>query len=106
MEFNTPKNFKQGRLIANKYRVIDIVLLLASILFTVTSIVTYLQLEGKHVAVVLLLTVPVISILLLTIPHGIYHNYLVYLHVIFLYNKQEKHYIYKGVEYGNQHLSK
>ena len=52
MQFNSPKNFKKGRLIANRYRPVDLLIAGIAIAMTLSSEMIYLLLmNGKHIAV-------------------------------------------------------
>ena len=59
MQFNSPKNFKKGRLIANRYRPIDLLIAGIAIAMTLSSEMIYLLLmNGKHIAVLATLCIP------------------------------------------------
>lgn len=97
MEFNTPKNFKRGRLIANKYKVIDIVVTGIANLFSAVTIIAYLILKGKNVFTVFLLLIPSLVTITMVTPIYFYHNWYEYCKLYFIYFFQNKKYIWEGI---------
>lgn len=70
MRFNSPAPFKSGKLVLGKYRKLDLMILAAGI--------GYMLIQ----------------------PYGIYHNWLEYLHVLFLFSRTRKVWVSAG-EYQN-----
>ena len=49
LRFNAPKNFKNGRLIGNRYRIIDLVIVLAGASLSALSLILYITGSGDNV---------------------------------------------------------
>ena len=104
MEFNAPKNFKRGRLIANRYTVIDLCIAAAGISVSFfLELFFFLNLVSKGVArnlfFVILFLMPAGVTLLFIVPTGIYHNIFTFLELKLLTSRLPKVYIYEGVRY-------
>ena len=100
MRFNSPKNFKKGRLIANRYRPIDLVIAGIAIAMTLTSEMIYLLLlNGKHIAILAALCIPALIGVCLLIPFEIYHNPIEMIKLYRVYRKKKKKYIWEGIYY-------
>ncbi len=100
MQFNSPKNFKKGRLIANRYRPIDLVIAGIAIAMTLTSEMIYLLLlNGKHIAILAALCIPALIGVCLLIPFEIYHNPIEMIKLYNVYRKKQKKYIWEGIYY-------
>lgn len=98
MQFNSPKNFKRGRLISNRYRIIDVVIAGIGIMISIFSIVAYLLLvKTVEPIAVGFLVLPFIAGCLMLIPYDVYHNLLVMIELFIIYKKQNKKYIWEGV---------
>ncbi|MBR3345900.1 MAG: hypothetical protein IKG37_02345 [Solobacterium sp.] len=98
MQFNSPKNFKRGRLINNRYRPIDLVIAGITITITMTAEMIYLlALNGKHVAILVALTIPAMIGICLLIPFEIYHNPIEMIKLFFIYVQTPKKYIWEGI---------
>ena len=74
MIFIAPKNFKRGRLIGNKYRIIDLVIACTLILISVVLVLTYVLNSGKNIIVIMIMLLPALAAGLILIPLGFYHN--------------------------------
>jgi len=104
MEFRVPKNFKRGRLIANRYTIYDLLIAGSGILLSfLLELFFFLNLLSKGIArnlvfAVLFLMPGMISILFI-LPAGIYHNVFTFLELGVLNLKTKKIYIYEGVKY-------
>ena len=98
MNFYAPKDFKKGRLIVNRYRFIDIVIMIISFLLSFSMCIFYAGLS-KHVNifVILIMIVPGVLGLFLVQPFGIYHNFFIYFQVITNYYLKERKYIWGGI---------
>lgn len=98
MQFNSPKNFKRGRLINNRYRPIDLVIAGITITITMVSEMIYLlAMNGKHVAVLVALCLPALVGMCLLIPFEIYHNPIEMIKLYCIYLKTPKKYIWEGI---------
>ncbi len=103
MNFTAPRNFKRGRLIANKYTIIDLLIaaagagmsLFLEILFLTTT-VSGSAAANLIKAIVFLL--PAMIGVLFVIPLGIYHNVFTLLLLFLGKLKKPKYYIWKGIE--------
>lgn len=102
MQFNSPKNFKKGRLIANRYRPIDLLIAGIAIAMTLSSEMIYLLLmNGKHIAVLAMLCIPALIGVCLLIPFEIYHNPIEMIKLYMVYQKKQKKYIWEGIHYDD-----
>lgn len=98
MIFNAPKNFKQGRLILNRYRPIDLTVLLICSAVSLVSIIFYVSvLQGSFVPLIVLMLVPAGLSFVLTMPLGIYHNCYVFLKTMLLFNTKNHTYLWEGI---------
>ena len=102
MNFVAPKNFKRGRLIANKYTITDLLIAGAGILVSLGLEILFLtRMLSSSVSLNLALSIaffiPAGIAILFIVPNGIYHNIftfgLLFLHELF----SPKDYIWKGV---------
>lgn len=99
MEFIAPKNFKSGRLIMNRFKPGDLILLISTLLFSFLSAVIYVALAGNHIRieVIVILIIPSAIGFFLTMPFGINHNILIFLRIVILYLKKKKEYYWEGI---------
>lgn len=96
--FTAPKNFKKGRLILGRYRVIDLTILISSILFTVLSTIIYVTyVKDFHPLILVGLVLPSAIAYALTFPCGVYHNYIIRLKNIFWFYRKNQKYIWEGI---------
>lgn len=106
MEFTTPKNFKNGKYIMNRFRLSDLLILLGGIAGTVVLffIVLTLIITMRINPFFLFLTlVPlIISALLTLIPATIKHNTLEVLKIRTAFKKRTKFLIWEGVNHFEQ----
>ena len=59
LRFNAPKNFKNGRLIGNRYRIIDLVIVLAGASLSALSLILYISvLHGHSLPAVVTMFIP------------------------------------------------
>ena len=104
MQFSSPKNFKKGRLIANRYRPIDLVIAGIAIAMTLTSEMIYLLLlNGKHIAILAALCIPALIGVCLLIPFEIYHNPIEMIKLYMVYQRTPKKYVWSGIQYEERH---
>ena len=100
VQFNSPKNFKKGRLIANRYRPIDLVIAGIAIALTLSSEMLYLLLlNGKHIAILAALCIPALVGVCLLIPFEIYHNPIEMIKLYRVHRNKQKKYIWEGIYY-------
>ncbi len=103
MNFTAPKNFKRGRLIANKYTVTDLLIagagvgaaLFLEILFLTTAVS---ESVAANLIKAVIFMLPAMIGLLFVIPLGIYHNVFTLLLLLLGKLKKPKYYIWKGIE--------
>ncbi len=102
MEFIAPRNFKRGRLIANKYTVADLIIAAAGITLSFASEVIFLiNLNGNiktNLSIALLLLIPGGIGVLFVVPNGIYHNIFTFFVLKFMNLGQRRKYIYGGIK--------
>ena len=102
MTFVAPKNFKRGRLIANKYTVADLLIAGAGILASLALEILFLtgmlsSSSALNLGVAILFFVPAGVSILFIVPNGIYHNIFTF-GLLFLQEMfSPKKYIWKGV---------
>lgn len=99
LRFNAPKNFKNGRLIGNRYRISDLILLIVCGIASALSLIIYISvLQGRNFVIVVLLFVPAALGYVLTLPSGgVYHNNIELLKIIFAFNTSKKTYKWEGI---------
>ncbi len=98
LRFTAPKDFKKGRLILGRFRLIDLIILIVSILFSLIGTIMYITLvKHFHIGVLLLFMLPGVLAYALTFPAGIYHNYLMWIKVYIRQWQEPKQYIWEGV---------
>lgn len=108
MLLTIPDDFKSGRYYFNKYRKIDLIILISGIVIGITIflISMFIALAIKSLAIMLLgLSISAISIstvFLLTMNITHYHNVLEKIICMIHYSKSKKKYIWRGVIYDNQ----
>ena len=101
MRFPAPKNFKRGRLIANKYTIADLVIAAADIVLSLVMEVIFLlnirENAKVNLFVAILLLIPAGIAVLFVVPNGIYHNIFTFLVLKIMNLGQRKRYIYGGI---------
>lgn len=98
MIFNSPKNFKRGRLINNRYRPIDLIIAIITSAISIVMMLAYLLgFQGRNIAIILILLIPAVVAITLIMPMAIYHNLLEFLKVISIFNNSKKKYIWEGI---------
>lgn len=98
MQFNSPKNFKRGRLIANKYRPVDLVFASVTIAVTLLAVMIYLlAMSGTNLVIFVLLCMPAVFGVCLLIPFEIYHNPIETIKLWRVYQKRNKKWIWEGI---------
>ena len=107
MMFPAPKNFKRGRLIANRYTVSDLVIASAGIFLSLAmEIIFLINIKDDmklNLFVAILLLIPAGIAVLFVVPNGIYHNIFTFLMLKIMNLRQQKKYIYGGIR---QYVSK
>lgn len=110
MEFYTPKNFKNGKFLMNRFRKLDLLLLFIGLGMTVVlfyssiiSLVIYKYSVFFGLLFLLFSLLPLgIVILLVFIPTQVKHNLLEVIKIHFLYKKRKKSYYWGGVQHFEQ----
>ena len=101
MRVPAPKNFKRGRLIANKYTIADLVIAAAGIILSLVLEVIFLlnirENAKVNLFVAILLLIPAGIAVLFVVPNGIYHNIFTFLVLKIMNLGQRKRYIYGGI---------
>ena len=98
LSFNAPKNFNKGSLIMGRFRMSDLMILIAGSLFTFITLVLYVGvMNGRSVPLALLLFLPGAVTYVLTMSCGIYHNNLEFIRVLMHWRKSQKTYIWEGI---------
>ena len=101
MRFPAPKNFKRGRLIANKYTIADLVIAAAGIILSLVLEVIFLlnirENAKVNLFVAILLLIPAGIAVLFVVPNGIYHHIFTFLVLKIMNLGQRKRYIYGGI---------
>lgn len=99
MIFYTPKNFKKGRLIALRYRPIDILIFACGASFSLITLIGYLMMFNKYsILILILLSLPVSSVIILVmIPFNQYHNMLEYLRLKIRFITSKRNYEWEGI---------
>lgn len=104
-EYYAPKDFKKGRLIANRYRTIDIIILSACALFSFISIITFIMIFAGQLSVITMilaifvLALPAMIAFFLVQSFNVYHNFLLYFYVIYIFFDRPRTYIWEGITY-------
>ena len=89
LRFNAPKNFKNGRLIGNRYRIIDLVIVLTGASLSALSLILYISvLHGHSLPAVVTMFIP---------GARVYHNNMVLLQVLIRFAKARKNYLWEGI---------
>ncbi len=104
MEFNAPKNFKRGRLIAGRYTVADLLIagggILLSFLLELFFFLNLLSVGvARNLVFAILFLIPGMISILFILPAGIYHNVFTFLELKIITAGRPKTYIYEGVRY-------
>ena len=97
--FCSPKSFKNGSLIENKFRVIDIIILVLSIFISLALVIFYFLVRLNNFGLFFLNLVPAIIGATLVIPLRNYHNVLTYFKLLLNFANSNKTFIYTGVIY-------
>lgn len=96
--FTSPRNFKQGRLIMNRFRLSDLIMLVFGAVFSFLGVIIYIGFLNRfNIWIILLLLLPAVITYFLTTPAGIYHNNLEFLKVILHFAFSNKRYIWEGI---------
>ena len=101
MDFHAPKNFKRGRLIANKYTIADLIIASAGIILSLAmEIIFLLNIKDNmkiNLFVAILLLIPAGIAVLFVVPNGIYHNIFTFAVLKIMNLSQHRKYIYGGI---------
>lgn len=100
-----PENFKKGKYIFNRYKVVDLCILCSSCILGIFIIITFVFLasELKNLIIGIVSTfiglLIILSGILLTINVPYYHNLLGKIKCIIRFGLKRKKYIWKGINY-------
>jgi uncharacterized membrane protein len=98
MNFYSPKNFKNGRLIFNRYRVQDILLFSLTLVFSLLSvIITLTQFRVLNIALIVLELLPACIGFICVQTLSVYHNFMIFAQCYFNYRRTPKRYIWEGI---------
>ena len=101
MTFPAPKNFKRGRLIANRYTIADLAIAAAGIVLSLVAEVIFLlnirENAKINLSIAILLLIPAGIAVLFVVPNGIYHNIFTFLVLKIMNLGQRRKYIYGGI---------
>ena len=102
MIFIAPKNFKRGRLIANKYTVIDLIIAISgviiSLIFEVMFLIGMLSVDiAKNLFLAILFLIPAGISVLFVVPNGVYHNIFTFIVLSIMEMFSHKSYIWSGI---------
>jgi hypothetical protein len=96
--FTAPKNFKQGRLIMNRFRLSDLLLVVAGAAISVLGMIIYVAvLEQFNLIMFVILLLPAVITFFLTLSAGIFHNNLEFMKIVLKYSLSNKNYIWEGI---------
>ena len=103
MNFISPKNFKSGRLIANKYTTQDLIILTAGIITSFILELIYFssfinQNNVINIVCFALFAIPGGIVVLLVMPFGVYHNVLTFIKLLLIDIKKPSTYIWGGLK--------
>ena len=98
IRFYSPSNFKKSRLIARRFRIIDLILLIVGWTFSIVSNLFYLTSDlSIHPGIFFLLLVPLVASTFLVVPYSTYHNMMEYIILKIRIMKEPKKYIWEGI---------
>lgn len=98
MVFYTPNNFKNGRLIFNRYRVIDIVVFIVALIVTFLMIILSItQFSIYNPIIIALMVFPAGVAFFLIQPFGVYHNFLEYFKLLYLFKSSKRNFLWEGI---------
>lgn len=96
--FNSPKNFKRGRFISNRYRVIDLIIAVSGTLVSLAFLLIYLlAFNGRNFIIIGIISLPALVTFALITPFSIYHNLLEFLKLYLIFYNTKKRYIWEGI---------
>lgn len=98
MNFYSPNNFKNGRLIFNRYRMKDLLIFAIALIISILSIIITLNVFRIFHPILLFVEIlPAVITFFLIQSLGIYHNFMLYFLCFFSYIERQKNYIWEGV---------
>lgn len=98
MRFYSPKNFKKGRHLGGMFRWIDIVLFGTATLLFIPAFLFNMTGDTVNIPLLMLtlLLYGIVIVLIQPFP-PIYHNFLVFFYLQYLYLRRQKEYIWGGI---------
>lgn len=107
MVFFTPNNFKSGKLIFNRFRIIDLVIVIGLFALSFVSFFMYVQFAEKINYLILIGTlIPAAIAFFLTMRFPVQHNYLEYQKIKMKYYSSQKNFVWEGVYRFGINISK
>lgn len=98
MNFYSPNNFKNGRLIFNRYRKEDLFIFSVALAFSLLAIIMSINVLKIYQPIILVIEIlPAGLAFFLIQPLGIYHNFLLYGFCVKNYLKRQKNYKWEGI---------
>lgn len=101
MKFYAPKNFKRGRLIANRYTIKDLIIAsTGATISLIAEIIFLLNVKDNtefNLFMAMLLLLPAGIAILFVVPNGIYHNIFTFMLLKIMNLGTRRKYIYGGV---------
>lgn len=98
MIFSSPKNFKRGRLINNRYRPVDLMIGIGAVIITLGLELLYLVgMNGRDPWTAAVLVLPAAIGVTMLVPFKIYHNLMELGHLYLIYLGCRKRWIWEGV---------
>lgn len=99
--FNSPKNFKRGKYILNRFRLSDLLFIVGITVLSVILIVAYLNTFHNNIMlnliVVLILMIPMLTIYLLFLPMPVFFNVLEFIKTFLFYQSKQKKWKWEGI---------
>ena len=99
MIFTSPKNFKRGMLIGNRYRFVDLLLAIISISVTMLGIIFYLTINKENISylIIVILSLPAFFAMCLLVKIEPYHNFLTLCQLLFINYKNKQKWTWEGI---------
>lgn len=102
MIFQVPQNFKRGQYILNRYRKSDAAIIMSTSLFSIISIISYLNIFKNNsvltnLLIFFILILPVFVIYILFTPLPTYFNVLEYLKTRVYFMRKQKRFKWEGI---------
>ncbi len=101
MEFNSPRNFKNGKYIMNRYRIKDLIILVGGVVVSAVLISLYVNLmQSFNLIILVLLFIPALISILLTFSTPIYHNFYEFIKLFLRSKLNQRNFKWEGYHDG------